>query len=451
MSILTFLSRIQDHKANPAIVFNDETYDYNWLIKQEKFHFNRLKVEGIEPGSKILLIADYSPTTLSILMALMRLRTIIAPITNKHQERQNEYNEIIKPDFILEITNDEEVRLTKCIVAVETNALICELKEQNTAGLIILSSGSTGKPKAIVHDLALLIKGHHPSRTKLNVLSFLLFDHIGGINSLLNALISGNCVVVPKSRTPIDVVDAISQHKVDVLITSPSFLNLMLISNVFQPSTLNSLKQINYGSEVMPAALLERLIQNLPNTKFIQAYGLSELGVIRTKTNNHHSNLITIDDNNIVFRIKNNKLEIKSSTSMLGYLNAPSPFTEDGWFITGDIVEVVGDSFRILGRDSEVINIGGEKVFPTEIENILLQIPGVEDATVFGEKNMILGNIVVAKIKTKPDVNPVLFKETARQFCLNKMPAFKVPQKFQIVSQMSYGERYKKIRKEITN
>jgi acyl-coenzyme A synthetase/AMP-(fatty) acid ligase len=136
---------------------------------------------------------------------------------------------------------------------------------------------------------------------------------------------------------------------------------------------------------------------------------------------------------------------------MLGYLNAPSPFTEDGWFITGDIVEVVGDSLRILGRDSDVINIGGEKVFPAEVENILLQIPGIEDVIVCGEKNFILGNIVVANIKTKPGINPTLVKKMARKLCLKKMSSFKVPQKIQIVSEISCGDRYKKMRNTIIN
>ncbi|VEG92523.1 ANL family adenylate-forming protein [Legionella spiritensis] len=451
MCISVFLTKVRHHKEKPAVIFNQQVYDYKWLCQREDFYTAQLTCDGVQAGSVVFLIADYSPLSLSLFLALMRLSVIIVPITYKHYEKKDDYLGIINPDFIIEVTPNEEVNLAKCNSSAEHSELIRELQIRKTAGLIIFSSGSTGKCKAIVHDLALLLQGVNPSRDQLKVLSFLLFDHIGGINSTLNSLISGNCIVVPKTRTPMDVAESIARNKVDVLITSPSFLNLMLISGVFEHTNMNCLKQINYGSEVMPSVLLDRLIQHCPKTKFIQAYGLSELGVIRTKTNNHESSLITITDQNITYRIRNNKLEIKSNTSMLGYLNAPKPFTEDGWFMTGDVVEVVGDSLRILGRDSDLINVGGEKVFPVEIENVLLQIPEVQDATVYGEKNALLGNIIVAKIKSRHGVNQSSLKELVRKFCLMKMPAFKVPQKFQIVSEISYGERYKKIRHKPTN
>ena len=83
---------------------------------------------------------------------------------------------------------------------------------------------------------------------------------------------------------------------------------------------------------------------------------------------------------------------------MLGYLNAPSPFDADGWFNTQDLVETDGDYIRILGRKSELINVGGEKVHPTEIENVLLQLDNVKDVTVRGRPNPITGEVVAAKI-----------------------------------------------------
>ena len=97
-------------------------------------------------------------------------------------------------------------------------------------------------------------------------------------------------------------------------------------------------------------------------------------------------------------RVIDGMLEIKAKSAMLGYLNAPSPFTEDGWFKTGDSVEVNGEYIKILGRKSEIINVGGEKVYPQEIENVILKIDNVAEVTVYGERNPIIGNIVSAKI-----------------------------------------------------
>ena len=100
-------------------------------------------------------------------------------------------------------------------------------------------------------------------------------------------------------------------------------------------------------------------------------------------------------------------LEIKSKSSMLGYLNALA-LTDDGWFKTGDAVLTNGDYIKILGRKSELINVGGEKVYPQEVENVLLGHPLVEDATVYGEKNPIIGNIVCARIKQKEKIKKVM-------------------------------------------
>ena len=83
---------------------------------------------------------------------------------------------------------------------------------------------------------------------------------------------------------------------------------------------------------------------------------------------------------------------------MLGYLNAPSPFDDEGYFDTGDKVEVDGEWLRILGRESEIINVGGSKVYPAEVEDALLEIEGVVDAAVHGEAHPITGQIVAATV-----------------------------------------------------
>lgn len=85
-------------------------------------------------------------------------------------------------------------------------------------------------------------------------------------------------------------------------------------------------------------------------------------------------------------KITGGTLWVRSESAMLGYLNAPSPFDEDGWYDTGDQVETDGEYIRILGRKSEIINVGGEKVFPAEVESVFLEIPNVRDVLITGRK-----------------------------------------------------------------
>ena len=131
---------------------------------------------------------------------------------------------------------------------------------------------------------------------------------------------------------------------------------------------------------------------------------------------------------------------------MLGYLNAPSPFDKDGWFNTGDAVEVDGDYIRILGRQSEVINVGGEKVFPVEVENALLEMPNVKDVAVSGMPNPITGHVVVARFNLfAPEGLPDLRKRM-RAFCRDRLAQYKIPSKVEIVDGAQYSERFKKMR-----
>jgi len=145
-------------------------------------------------------------------------------------------------------------------------------------------------------------------------------------------------------------------------------------------------------------------------------------------------------------RVVDGILQIKAQSVMLGYLNAPSPFTEDGWFITGDEVEVDGDYFRILGRRSELINVGGEKVYPAEVESVIQQIGNVAEVTVYGEKNPITGNIVCANVLLLEPEDTKAAILRIKKYCRTNMPTFKVPVKVNIVDEEMHGERFKKMR-----
>ena len=134
---------------------------------------------------------------------------------------------------------------------------------------------------------------------------------------------------------------------------------------------------------------------------------------------------------------------------MIGYLNAPSPFDENGWMNTQDIVEVDGDYIRILGRQSEIINVGGQKVYPVEVESALMQMENVVDVSVRGEKNPITGSIVVARLSLEKLEELSSLKKRVWKFCRNKLESYKLPVKIEIVKDFQHTERFKKVRAKI--
>ena len=139
-------------------------------------------------------------------------------------------------------------------------------------------------------------------------------------------------------------------------------------------------------------------------------------------------------------------LQIKAESAMLGYIDAPSPFTEDGYFITGDKVQVDGEYLRILGRDSDLINVGGEKVYPLEVESVLLSCDNIKDGFVYGEKHPMLGNIVCADVLLKEPEPLAQLRVRLKKACSASLDSFKVPVKISIVSENIYSDRMKKIR-----
>src|SRR5436189_138569 len=145
-------------------------------------------------------------------------------------------------------------------------------------------------------------------------------------------------------------------------------------------------------------------------------------------------------------KILDGVLWVRSASAMLGYLNAPSPFDADGWFNTQDLVERDGEYIRILGRKSELINVGGEKVHPTEVENVLLQIDNVKDVTVRGQPNPITGEVVAAKITPLGPEDPDTLKRRVRQFCHARLERYKIPAVIEVVLEDHYGARFKKSR-----
>ena len=221
---------------------------------------------------------------------------------------------------------------------------------------------------------------------------------------------------------------------------------MVLMSEAYARHDLSSLSTVTYGTEPMPESTLRRLHALFPAIQLVQTYGLSEVGILRSKSKSSDSLWVKIGGEGFETRVVNGILEIKARSSMLGYLNAASPFTTDGWFVTGDEVEVDGEYVRILGRKSEMINVGGQKVYPAEVESVLQEMPGVSDAAVYGERNAITGQIVCVNVSLNSGEPSADFARRLKQHCRGRLELFKIPVKVRVVDTAQHGGRFKKMR-----
>jgi acyl-CoA synthetase (AMP-forming)/AMP-acid ligase II len=196
----------------------------------------------------------------------------------------------------------------------------------------------------------------------------------------------------------------------------------------------------------MPATTLEALNKIFPGATLKQTYGLSEIGVLRTRSRDSHSLWVKVGGEGIETKVVDGTLRLRSQSAMLGYLNAPSPFDEEGWYNTQDEVEFDGEYIRFRGRKSEVINIAGLKVFPAEVENVLLQMGNVRDVVVWGKSSPVVGNVVAATVALLEPEDSETFELRMREFCREKLPQHQVPVIVKIEKGELHGDRFKKAR-----
>ncbi|WP_066408080.1 ANL family adenylate-forming protein [Aliarcobacter skirrowii] len=437
------LEKFKSFNSKNAIVFEDRIYTYEEFVKQIKDYKDILDKHNIS-SKVVVILGDYSFYNLALFFALYENKNIIVPITSNIKKVQDDF---IKESFCeIIIKTDEKNLLIQDLKTTSSHNMIDNLREKNSSGLILFSSGSTGKPKAMIHNLDTLIDSFKDKKEKsMNMLVFLMFDHIGGLNTVFNALCMGACLIIPKIKDAKTICELIEKYKIMVLPSSPTFLNLILISGEYEKYDLSSLRMITYGTETMPQSLLLKLKEVFPKVKFLQTFGTSETGISTTSSKSSNSLFMKLEDINGEYKIVENELWLRSKTQVLGYLNASmDSFTSDGWFKTGDLVEFDGEYIKIIGRAKEVINVGGQKVLPSEIESIILEMEEISDCMVYGEKNAITGQTVVCDVVLNNKIENI--KKRVRVFCKDRLDTYKIPTKVNVVDKINFSDRFKKIR-----
>ncbi|MCU0490777.1 MAG: long-chain fatty acid--CoA ligase [Chloroflexaceae bacterium] len=446
MTITWLLERMAQWPERPAIVWHDERYSYADLLVRVATWRTELQRHGVGAGQVVTIEGDYSPNACALLLALVECGAIVVPLTRSVEAHRAEFLDIAEVQVAIAFDAGDTWHITRRDVTVR-NDLTQQLINSGNPGLVLFSSGSTGKNKAALHNFTALLEKFKVPRHSRCALTFLLLDHIGGINTLFYTLANGGTVVTVAERDPEVVCQAVAAHQVQTLPTSPTFLNLLLISEAYTRHDLSSLELITYGTEVMPESTLQRLHAIFPQVQLLQTYGLSELGILRSKSRDSGSLWVKVGGEGFETKIVDGVLWVRAQSAMLGYLNAPSPFDEQGWMNTQDMVEVDGDYIRILGRRTEIINVGGQKVYPAEVESVLLQLENVRDVAVRGEANPITGQIVAARFNLFEAEELAGFKRRVRAFCKERLADYKIPVKIEVTENEQHSARFKKMRR----
>lgn len=443
-SILDILDkRFAEAGTKTALVTSSCSLSYDELRSAITEWTKRLDQNNVIAGDVVLLKADFGRDGIGALFALMKRNAITILLAPSSFEKEQEFGQVGAAETCIDAASTE----FRPLVGNGQHELYDKLRSDGEAGIVLFSSGSSGVSKGTVHSAQRLLEKFRVRGKDLRTLAFLLFDHIAGLDTLFYSLANTSTLILPSSRSPSTVCELIAAHAVEVLPTAPSFLNLMLLSGAHQSHDLSSLRIVTYGSEMMPESVLQRLSEALPGVRLIQKYGTSETGALPTQSKSNTSTWLKLGGNGFNWRVREGKFEIKAKTAMLGYLNAADPFTNDGWFQTGDRVETDGEFVRFLGRDSDIINVGGQKVYPAEVEALLLELPAISEVSVVGEPHAILGSAVVARIVPSEEIEPAKLRAAVRKHLSGRLEGYKIPQKIQIAQESLVTSRFKQIRR----
>ena len=390
----------------------------------------------VKEGDVVALIGDFDARSIRRLLTLVERRAIVVPLTESTRSQHEYFFDAAHVNVVIDGDNIHRRQPPP-------HPLIEELHARRHPGLVLFTSGTTGAPKAILHDFEKFLVRYRTPRPTLRTLSFLLFDHIGGINTLFHTLYNRGTVIFPSSRRVEDIVRDINDFDVELLPTTPTFLRMMLISGIIERVKMPSLKLITYGTERMDEPTLKQLCALLPDVDFRQTYGMSELGILRVKSVARDSLWMFVGGEGVETKVENGVLKIRARNRMMGYLNAESPFDADGWYDTKDMVEVREDgAIRIIGRTTEWINVGGEKVLPEVIEKAALEYPGILLAQARGVENPITGQHIELLCEVAEGAD--LDRKAIRKWLRERLPAAFVPHRIRLGG-VKVSHRFKKL------
>ena len=430
VSLLEKLSQKWENSNDPFLIHPRGQLSFAEVSQQEP-----VDLTSVRAGDVVALIGDFDPASIHTLLRLIDLGVILVPLTVETAEDHEYFFKSALVDVIIEggsLCRRKHGQI---------HPMIEELRDRGNAGLVLFSTGTTGRPKAILHDFTNFLMRFDTPRPTLRTINFLLFDHIGGINTLLHTLFNRGVVVAPADRSVEGILSSCTKFQVEVLPTTPTFLRMMLMSGLIPEEVPASLRVITYGTERMDQPTLDQLCELLPEVDFRQTFGMSELGIVRVKSEARDSLFMKVGGEGVETRTVGEVLHICSANRMLGYLNAPSPFDKDGWYNTKDVVEEKNGYYKVVGRTSEVINVGGLKFMASEVERVALLHQDVSLVKAYGKDNPITGQHaeIIVQPKDKEQFDKKDFKNHLSQHLQSHM----VPRKI-IVEKVEVGHRHKR-------
>lgn len=387
-------------------LIDNKTYSYEDLISDLNLRSSYI------PMYKTNSLYDYFMNLIKALSQDKPLILIDSDLTDKEIETMNlgEVNQTVEIDN-QQFSDTEEL----------VNKVLTSKSE-----ITIFTSGTTGQPKKVVHSIQTLTRSVRKAEKYRDQKWLFAYNptHMAGLQVFFQAFSNANTLINVFNKNRSFVFEVIEKYNATHISATPTFYRLLLPAD----RAFGCVQRVTLGGEKSSAELYENIHKLFPNAKLNNIYASTEAGSLFAAKGENFQIPESIKDKFIIS--DDNELLIHKSL-----LGSSESFVYNGdYYNTNDIVEWVDKEkglFRFISRKNELINVGGYKVNPNEVEETIYQIPGIEQVVVYGKSNSILGNILCADVCLYEGVELTELK--IRQYLSDKLQDFKIPRRIKFV------------------
>jgi malonyl-CoA/methylmalonyl-CoA synthetase len=430
----SFIGRADD----VALEWQSNTYTFGELEARSNRVAHAVRARGFGRGDRLCVHLANRIELIDLYLACVKLGVIFVPVNILYRERE-----------IAHITTDAEPRLL--IDAANLDALMAEAEQSessrphvdqpldgDTPVAIIYTSGTTGASKGAVlsHDNFLsntvnLLTTWQITRADRFLLALPLF-HIHALGNGLHCWLSSGCRMRLLERFDHrTAVDDFLDFQPTLFFGVPTvYVRLLDTPSDAAKRIAASMRLFVSGSAPLPAQVLEDF-RNLFGQTILERYGMTEtfMNISNPYIGERRAGTVGFPLPGVTVRIVDDELQVRGPNVFSGYWHRDdatrAAFTDDRFFRTGDLASVDADGYyTLLGRRSDLIISGGFNIYPREIEELLLEQPGVVEAAVAGEPDPVRGEVPVAYVVGDFD------EAQLTSLCREQLASFKVPRRF---------------------
>ncbi len=305
----------------------------------------------------------------------------------------------------------------------------------------LYTSGTTGDPQPVDHDLTSLSRTVRTAPDRQRRWGLLYpATRMAGIQVVLQSIAAGSTLIdvtaLPGTAARIPML---AEHRVDSLSATPSVWRQILQSPA---ASALELRQITLGGEIADQFVLDALRAAFPSARITHVFASTETGAAFSVSDGREGFPVShlhAGRNGIELDVRDDILFVRSpGTSASG---------QDGFVGTGDVVEIIGDRVLFRGRNSGVVNVGGEKVWPERVERTLRAHPDVIETLVEPRSNPLSGWMLTAAVVAAPDADRRSLPSRLRAYCAEHLSSAHVPATVRVVPSLTVADSGKAVRR----